>query len=116
MNYHVFNKDNPSTWPKFNCPILVFKPNNNYPCIYQWDNNNDFFINHNEVYEPDKCFYKYIGYVPYIEKEFHPMKCTKEDDKCEYEDDGYCLCKRKCKYKHKTTEYLLGYKRILKNF
>ena len=67
-------------------------------------------------FEKGDIFYIYVGYIPYIENEFHPMKCSKKDEICEYEDDGYCLCKRKCKYQCETIEYLLGLKRIYKEF
>lgn len=117
MNYHVFNFDDSSTWPELNCPLLVFWTNNDWPLILQWDNKGRCFVDSHRSYYPTQCFYAYIGYAPYIEKECHPRKCGKGDRYCENEDDGYCMsdfCE--CKYIKFATEYSLGNKRIWKEF
>lgn len=116
MNYKVFNFNDQSTWPELNCPLLVFLTNDDWPRILQWDNEEHCFVDDHRSYYPTQCFYKYIGYAPYIEMELHPMKCAKEDGRCEYDDDGYCLCNKKCEYKKKVTEYSLGSKSIWKDF
>ena len=114
MKWNVFNRNDEETWPTLNCPILVSKSTNSFPQVYQWDKNNNLFINNNEVYKPHICFYQYITHLPYIAQESYVMKCKIYDTRCDYEDDGYCLNKEQCKYKQKTTEYLLSYKSYFK--
>ena len=29
MNWHLFRKDNPNTWPEIDCPMLVYRAYNN---------------------------------------------------------------------------------------
>ena len=110
MRWNVFNINDKETWPRINCPILVSKSVDAFPQVYQWDKNNNIFINNNEVYEPDFCFYKYITRLPYIAQTTYPIECKIYNERCDYYDDGYCLNKEECKYKHKKAEYLLSYK------
>jgi hypothetical protein len=115
MSYKVFNFDDPNTWPKLNCPLLVFLKNDDWPLILQWDNEIHCFVDNHRSYYPIQCFYKYVGYMPYIEKELHPTKCM-NTDRCYDEDDGYCLHKGGCEYQKEVTEYLLGSKPIWKEY
>lgn len=123
MNWKVFKLDNPSTHPDIDCPMVVYKPYTS--CftldIHYFDNERKKFYQKEggdgrwyKAY--DECFYSYIGYLPYIEKEFHPIKCDMQYKTCEHEDDGYCLCDNKCRGKCQTTEYSLGLNRIWKDF
>ena len=98
MNYKVFKIDNPDTWPELNCPLLVWKPNEEWPHIFQWDPNEHCFLNDYDTYYPNKCLYKYIGYMPYIKKTLHPIKCAFNNWECPHYDDGYCLCNENCEY------------------
>lgn len=115
MYYKVFKMDDPDTWPELNCPLLVWKPNQEWPYIFQWDPKEHCFIDDRVTYRPKMCFYKYIGYMPYIERELHPKKCTNKD-RCYDEDDGYCLYIGECEYQKEVTEYALGSKPIWKEY
>lgn len=117
MNYKVFNFNDPSTWPELNCPLLVFFTNDDWPLILQWDNESRCFVDNHHSYYPTQCFYKYIGYMPYIEKELHPAKCKEDRYLCSHYDDGYCLGEdTKCKSIEMVTEYMLGSKPIWKEY
>lgn len=116
MNYRVFNFDDSSTWPELNCPLLVFWTNDDWPLILQWDKEGRCFVDNHRSYYPTQCFYSYIGYAPYIEKECHPIKCGFNDWECPSYDDGYCLCGEKCNDQKEVTEYALGHKRIWEEF
>lgn len=120
LNYHVFKIDDPDTWPDVDCPILVWKPNCNWPNIYQWDPKAHVFLNDYDTYYPSKCLYVYITYMPYVEKELHPIKCRcGSEDFCKlgFEDDGYCICDDgfKCELQYVANEYVIGMKRIWKD-
>lgn len=122
MNWHVFKRDDPDTWPKIDCPMLVYCDLFNILYVCKWDNNiNKFF----EEVDCDKrflhhfreCFYAYIGYLPYIEKECHPAKCKGDRYLCSEYDDGYYLGDDLgCKGMEIVTEYSIGHKRIWKEF
>lgn len=116
MNYKVFKMDDPETWPELNCPLLVWKPNQAWPYIFQWDPKGHCFLDDRVTYRPKMCFYQYIGYMPYIEKECHPIKCGFNDWICQSYDDGYCMCDEKCGDQKKVTEYMLGSKPIWKEY
>ena len=116
MNYKVFKIDEPETWPELNCPLLVWKPNIEWPYIFQWDPNGRCFIDNRVAYRPKMCFYKYIGHMPYIEKELHPIKCGFDVWDCPHYDDGYCLYDKKCEHQKEATEYFLELKRIWKEY
>lgn len=111
MNYKVFKIDDSDTWPKLNCPVLVWKKNIDWPQIYQWDPNGHCFLNDYDTYYPNKCLYAYIGYRPYVKKELHPKKCTNEASCCE-EDDGYCLYAGYCEYQKEEIEYAIAMEKI----
>ena len=120
MNWKVFKRDDPSTYPELDCPLLICWTNGMRHCFYtaKWDNRYKQFVRDLRqcvFYEGD-IFYKYLAYVPYIENELHPIKCGKEDKRCEYEDDGYCLYKLQCKHQKDSTEYSLGSKPIWKEY
>lgn len=120
MNWHIYKRDDPNTWPEIDCPMYVCWTNGDRYRFYdaRWDNEDKHFMHDLRwiVFEQGDVFYAYVGYIPYIEKEFHPIKCSKKDEICEYEDDRYCLCDKKCEYQYEVTEYLLGSKRIWKDF
>lgn len=117
MNYKVFKMDEPETWPELNCPLLVWKPNQEWPYIFQWDPKAQCFLDDRVTYRPKMCFYKYIGYMPYIEKELHPYKCKEGRYLCSNYDDGYCFGEdTKCRCIKEVTEYSLGSKPIWKEY
>lgn len=116
MNWHVFKRDDPDTWPELDCFFLVCCENDELVTC-KWDNILGCFYNDEIGFaEFWECFYVSVGYLPYIEREVHPMKCMQENTLCEYDDNGYCLCETECQYKREATEYCLSYKRIWKEF
>ena len=123
MNWYVFNREDPETWPELNCPMLVYYDLLDTLYICKWDNDiNKFF----EEVDCDKrflhhfkeCFYSYIGYIPNGYKVLHPVRCL-NDDNCKIgcADDGYCMydfCK--CEQQKVINEYVVDTKRIWKEF
>ena len=120
MNWRVFKRDDPDTWPEIDCPLLVCWTNGDDYRLYnaKWDSEDKQFIRDLRwiVFQKGDVFYTYIGYIPYIERELHPIKCAQERPRCAHYDDGYCLCKTKCKSQKEATEYSIGHKRIWKEF
>lgn len=117
MNWHMFKRDDPKTWPEIDCPMLICTDNELLiTCL--WDNALKCFYNDEIGFtEYWECFYSYIGYLPYIEKELHPTKCKDNRYLCSHYDDGYCLGEdTKCKGIEVVTEYSIGHKRIWKEF
>lgn len=117
MIWHVFKIDDPETYPDMNCPMIVCQSPDDWPEIYQWDNIEHVFINDYQTKKLNRCFYSYVGYLPYIERELHPVVCgCSSDFTCPYgsDDNGYCLFDDdfKCGFMKPKTEYSIGYKRI----
>lgn len=121
MNWRVFKRDDPSTWPEIDCPMLICWTNGDDYRLYnaKWDSEDKQFIRDLKwiVFQKGDIFYTYIGYIPYIEKECHPAKCKGDRYLCSEYDDGYCLGDDLgCKCMEVVTEYSLGYKCIWKEF
>lgn len=121
MNWKVFKREDPNTWPKVDCPLFVCWTNGKRHKFYdaRWDTEAKRFMHDWRWIFFEKegdIFYVSIGYIPYIERETHPMKCITIDSACEYEDDGYCLFDGFCTCQKEITEYMIGYKRIWKEF
>lgn len=119
MNWCVFKIDDPETWPRYNCPIVVCQSVDDWPEIYQWDKVDHVFVDNYKTVKLNKCFYSYIGHLPYIERELHPTVCDCPDRHgCPYgvNYDGYCLYDKECEYKRIKTEYMVGYKRIFEEY
>lgn len=118
MKWHVFKLDDPETWPKYDCPIVACKSADDWPEMFWWNKSNRTFENDYKEVKFGECFYFYITYLPYIEKECHPTVCECCGYLCPegYDDDGYCLADDsvKCEHKKVKTEYALGMKRIWK--
>ena len=119
MNWHVFKRDDPNTWPQVNCPMLVCWTNNNDYKLYnvKWDDEKQCYMHDLKkvmFYEGD-VFYSYIGCIPYIQKECHPIKCGIDRHLCVHYDNGYCLSEKKCKGQEVATEYMLGFKSVVGN-
>ena len=124
MNWRVFKIDDTSTHPDIDCPMVVYRPY--ISCftldVHYFDNERKKFYQKEggdgrwyKAY--DECFYSYVGYLPYIEKECYPFKCKENRYLCSNYDDGYCFGEDTgCKCIEEATEYSLGYKRIWKDF
>jgi hypothetical protein len=55
-----------------------------------------------------KIFWQYVDYLPNQVVKRSCKKCGKPEDRCEYEDDGYCLAEfgpKKCNKIRYVTEY-----------
>ena len=121
MNWKVFKKNDPSTYPEIDCPLLIYWTDGSREIFYtaKWDAEDKEFVHDLRTirfYKGD-IFYAYLSYVPYIENEMHPAKCKEDKYLCSHYDDGYCLGEdTKCKCIEEVTEYSLGYKRIWKEF
>ena len=127
MNWYVYKKDEPDTWPEFNCPILLYTNSNGYMdfmAIVSWDNKYKTFNNSvdNEEVNVDECFYAYIGCVPKGYKTHVVAKCI-NDKNCPYgcEDDGYCMYDNllgsdTCGSKRIVNEYEVDMKLVCKEF
>lgn len=128
MNWHLYRKDDPNTWPEIDCPMLTCRYFSDmfYELkIMYWDQNNNslYYIENMErrdCYE-DELYYQYIGYIPDGYKVIKTTLCGVYPEKlCEYVDDGYCFdCPREihCKHMHEVNEYSLNdNKRIWKEF
>lgn len=120
MNWRVFKRDDPDTWPEVDCPLLVCWTNGDDYHLYnaKWDNEDKQFIRDLKwiVFQKGDVFYTYIGYIPYIERELHPRVCSINDRNCIDEDDGYCISDIECPHMKIKTEYSIGRKRIWKEF
>lgn len=120
MNWHLYRKDDPSTWPLMDCPMLVYSEEWCSFYICKWNNELKKFI------EPEKkilhcwkeCYYVNIGYVPDGYDTYQVKKCNGALSRCPYEDDGYCTDEEcKCKYQTMENEYgISGLQRIWKEF
>lgn len=122
MKWHVFKRDDPSTYPEVDCPVVVRDDLMDKLYICRWDNNISKFYEKTDdgkklLHCFKECFYAHIGYLPYIEKEYRPVKCGMDLPRCVHYDDGYCMSEnKKCKSAKVVTEYALGMKRIWKDF
>ena len=120
MNWKVFKSDDPETWPKINCLFLICWTRGKRYKFYNavWDNEVKCFTHdlRKIIFEVGDIFYVNISYIPYIQKELHPVKCSINDWGCEFNDDGYCLNDEKCGHQKAVTEYMLGAKVICKEF
>lgn len=118
MEWHVFKKNDPSTYPELDCPMLVCK---NFDDDYtfarsHWDNATKCFIGDGAA-AWNECFYAYISYVPTGYKVHHPVGCGyKDGHSCPYgcDDDGYCLCNDSfsCEHQFDLNEYEIIKKKV----
>ena len=123
MEWYLYKRDEPNTWPQVDCPIIVYLCNPNGiinldVCKYNKEQNwfvreerCNFFIN--------KCYYAYINYVPSGYKTHYPIICTCDNCHEGYDDDGYCMDYDNdyaCGCKKKIAEYSIEQKRIWKEF
>jgi hypothetical protein len=121
MTWHLYKKDDPNTWPKIDCPLLVYKGEGKYPKVYQWSPAERAFVDDHSVcnYNPKECYYAYVGYVPSGYKTLYPVICTCESCPEGYDDHGYCMDyddDYTCGCKKEVAEYSIEEKRIWKEF
>jgi hypothetical protein len=126
MNWHVYKKDDPSTWPEIDCPMLIY---NEVWCefhICKWNNIINRFFEPKEklLHTWKECYYKYIGYIPNGYSVSHPVVCGRIDEegneliKCDFWHDGYCENEESvCEYSQVLNNYYIyDEKRIWKEF
>ena len=123
MVWHIYKKDDPSTWPKMDCPILIYDEVWCEFHICKWNHIISKFFEPKEhlLHHWKECYYQYIGYVPSGYREVKIKKCGLWPDyKCEYSDDGYCFDLPKhlnCENSVEVMEYMVNdNKRIWKEF
>lgn len=122
MNWHLYKKDDPNTWPQIDCPMVVclYHPNGKMNLwICKWDNNRNCFIRQEICnFYTKECYYAYIGYVPKGYKTHQPAKCKLGWYGCQggYDDNTYCLYDGNCNEKQIVNEYEIEEKQIWKEF
>ena len=126
MKWHVFKKDDPNTYPEFDCPMLLCKSYSDTNItlgVHCFDNKQKSFYEKDGIsgrwYKAyNECFYSYIGYIPNGYKVYNPIRCI-NDTNCPIgcADNGYCLydfCS--CEQQVVVNEYEVEVKRIWKEF
>ena len=122
MKWHLYKKDDPNTYPKIDCPMILW--DGEILDICDWYNDqrkmfdsfvadNSFHINH-----LTECYYAYIGYVPSGYKTVYQTRCIKESY-CEdgYDDNGYCMAEnQQCEFAQLVPEYVIEEKAIWKEW
>ena len=123
MNWHVYKKEDPNTWPQIDCPMVVHGGvpfYRNLLDIFKWDNTAKNFIYYDKrVMSVEDCYYAYISHVPSGYKTCHPIICTCKNCPEGYDDNGYCMDydnEYACGYKQEVSEYSIEEKRIWKEF
>ena len=120
--WHIYKKDDPNTWPKINCPILVYDENWCDFYICKWNQELGRFVEPKSklLHYWKECYYQYIGYVPNGYRVHKTKKCTLRKGMCEYKDDGYCFDAPEdmnCEFCEEVIEYYVdGNKRVWKEF
>ena len=122
MKWHLYKRDDPSTWPTIDCPMVVYKSyskNNTTMTVCIWCKKFDkFYEKTDHYYNFNECYYAYIGYVPCGHKTHKLLKCI-DDVACDIgcADDGYCMYNHfKCEQQKEVNEYEIEEKRIWKEF
>ena len=122
MEWHLYKRDDPNTWPQIDCPMVVclYYPNgkmNLWICKFNYAKN--MFVREEVcTFVTEECYYAYIGYAPSGYKTHRNTKCT-DDSNCRIGccDDGYCMydfCE--CEFQKEVDEYSIEEKRIWKEF
>ena len=125
MNWRVYKRDDPSTHPEIDCPVLLCRHYTSTMtlAVHYFDKErNKFYENDGGIYRwyktYDECFYTYITYIPNGYKVYKPIRCL-NDDNCKIgcADDGYCMYDfYKCEQQVVVNEYEIETKRIWKDF
>lgn len=117
MKWRLYKKEDPNTWPHIDCPMVISMNNTVRSATYCWDNERKCFYNRYSDQEcsQKECFYSYISYIPSEYKTLYPVKCMRKD-RCEYDDEGYCMFENECEFAKEVAEYEIETKRIWKEF
>jgi hypothetical protein len=124
MEWHLYKSDDPNTWPKIDCPMVV---------CFQKSLNDEMELHMCKKFVQGfgmfmfqdggtcctECYYAYVGYVPSGYKTLYPIICTCRDCPEGYDDNGYCMDYDNdyiCGCKKEVAEYAIEEKRIWKVF
>ena len=123
MNWHLYKKNDPNTWPQIDCPMVVYGGVPFYRKlldVFNWDNTAKNFIYYDKrAMSVEECYYAYISHVPSGYKTCHPTICTCKNCPKGYDDNGYCMDydnEYVCGCKKEIAEYGIEQKRIWKEF
>ena len=122
MKWHVYKADDPNTWPKIDCPMLIVNKHGLWAATYVWNTIKHCFRNRfteDNYTDIVECYYTYIGWVPSGYKTHHPIICTCDNCPQDYDDNGYCMDYGNdymCECKKEIAEYSIEEKRIWKEF
>ena len=123
MKWYLYRKDDPNTWPQIDCPMVVYYPYKQYHdsddiiFIGRWDNDRKQFFTPKKWWDGKELYYAYVGYVPSGYKTCYSTRCMREnDDRCAYDDDGYCMFDISCEFAKEVPEYGIEEKVIWKEF
>lgn len=92
MNWRLYRKDDPNTWPEIDCPMdaCIYIADGLYliKIVYYDIKANVFYyfecMNRYDV-KSDELYYRYIGYIPNGYKTLKAKKCSAYPEKlCEY--------------------------------
>ena len=117
MNWKLYRKDDPNTYPEIDCWVLACRAvgDNFYLARCKWDKGSKCFIGDGAA-AWNECYYVYISYVPDGYRTAKVKKCGR-DKRCEYDDDGYCESDDYCEHAKEMNEYWLNdNKRVWKEF
>lgn len=114
IEWHLYRKDNISTYPKFECPLLLAKDGIVRNALHFYDKDKNEFYNNRSVhkYSFNECYYAYINLVPTSYSEHIVSKCAIKNRSCEYYDDTYCLKDEMCVHRVKNSEFSINYETI----
>ena len=119
MNWRLYRKDDPNTYPEIDCPMdaCIYVSDGVYliKIVYYDINANVFYyfecMNRYNV-KSDELYYRYIGYIPNGYQTIKTKKCSAYPEKlCEYVDDGYCFDAPdgfNCEFCQEVNEYALN--------
>lgn len=120
MDWKLYKKDDPNTWPQIDCPMIVYWDGKIMSCVYSWDNDKHCFVDDRVIgnWDFEACYYLRITYVPNGYKTHETIKCGDDSSpRCSGEDDGYCMYDHcECQQQRKVNEYEIEMKRIWKEF
>ena len=123
MNWHLYKKDDPNTWPQIDCPMVVYKeygPKNITTIVCVWDKQRNAFYEKEDhhYYNFGECYYSRITHVPNGYKTHEVLMCA-DDSNCKIgcDDDGYCMYDfYNCEQQRRVNEYEIENKAIWKEF
>lgn len=108
MNWKVYKKNDPNTYPEIDCWVLACKVDGDKHLLARckWDKGSKCFVG-DGAGAWSECYYVYIAYIPNGYKTARVMKCGRKDGRCDDEYDGYCESDGCCVFAKEVNEYWL---------